>query len=285
MANAAPNSESWRQFMSRDDRIKVCIHIFGKLTGKLLHLRPVFLLHCLQAFFLTFFVSFALSRSRMRVVAYDMVSEQLLREKTSAFEARAFANSESRTDYLKRIAGGLSNVERQKQMDMAAPGHVAHPQTAAAVAALDEAAGVQVVGSEQSLEQQREEARKHISALGLFNTSTKSSSTADDNRVGDNLVNTSSNDGGWRLFMSREDRIKVCQHIMGKLASKFTTSFAWAYVYAVLYCCFNSFVSFPINCNCTHVATTIRCRSKPFARKLALSNHKRIRMRQVERTI
>lgn len=44
-----------------------------------------------------------------------MVPQQALREKTSAFESQAYQNADSRTDYLKRIAGGLSNVERQVQ--------------------------------------------------------------------------------------------------------------------------------------------------------------------------
>lgn len=42
-----------------------------------------------------------------------MVPEQALREKTSAFEAQAYSHADSHTDYLRRIAGSLSNVERQ----------------------------------------------------------------------------------------------------------------------------------------------------------------------------
>ena len=56
-----------------------------------------------------------------------MVPEQALRENTSAFECKAYANAESRTDYLKRIAGGLSNVERQVQAALASAS-IAHPE-------------------------------------------------------------------------------------------------------------------------------------------------------------
>ena len=42
-----------------------------------------------------------------------MVPETALREKTSAFEAQVFTHAESRPHYLRRIAQGLSNVERQ----------------------------------------------------------------------------------------------------------------------------------------------------------------------------
>ena len=44
-----------------------------------------------------------------------MVPQQSLKEMTSAFEMHAYTKAESRTDYLKRIAAGLSNVERQAQ--------------------------------------------------------------------------------------------------------------------------------------------------------------------------
>ncbi len=57
-----------------------------------------------------------------------MVPEQALREKTSAFESQAYTNAESRTDYLKRIAGGLSNVERQVQQATSANANMVHPQ-------------------------------------------------------------------------------------------------------------------------------------------------------------
>lgn len=42
-----------------------------------------------------------------------MVPEQALRNKTSSFEMQAYSHADNRTDYLRRIAGGLSNVERQ----------------------------------------------------------------------------------------------------------------------------------------------------------------------------
>lgn len=69
---------NWRDAMTREDRIKVCKHILEKLS-----------------------------------TYYQLVPEQALREKTSAFESQAYTRAESRSDYLRRIAGGLSNVERQ----------------------------------------------------------------------------------------------------------------------------------------------------------------------------
>lgn len=95
MANAAnvgaPDS-SWRDVMTREDRIKVCQHIMQKLS-----------------------------------TYYQMVPEQALREKTSAFESQAYTHAESRTDYLRRIAGGLSNVERQSNQQSVATASTNNP--------------------------------------------------------------------------------------------------------------------------------------------------------------
>lgn len=38
------------------------------------------------------------------------------------------------------------------------------------------------------------------------------------------MANPAASDAGWRHSMSREDRIKVCQHIMGKLSCTFASS-------------------------------------------------------------
>ncbi len=124
---------------------------------------------------------------------------------------------------MKRIAGGLSNVERhvqqavealasansgnnverQSQMAMTAPGHVVHPQAPVPVTAPGAAARVQVVGSEQSLEQQLEDVLRQISALELSSTSARSSSTAHDERVSDNV------DGKAPASRSSADRLRV----------------------------------------------------------------------------
>lgn len=42
---------------------------------------------------------------------YQMLSDESLRKKTSTFESQAYARAESRIDYLRQIAGGLSNLE------------------------------------------------------------------------------------------------------------------------------------------------------------------------------
>lgn len=48
-----------------------------------------------------------------------MLPNQVLREKTTAFESKEFQVAESRMDYLRRIAKGLSNVERWMQNNLA----------------------------------------------------------------------------------------------------------------------------------------------------------------------
>ena len=87
MATIASLDTDWRDAMTREDRIKVCQHIMQKLS--------------------TF---------------YQMVPEQTLREKTSAFESQAYTHAESRTDYLRRVAGGLSNFEREATANASASG-------------------------------------------------------------------------------------------------------------------------------------------------------------------
>lgn len=148
MANPAASDAGWRHSMSREDRIKVCQHIMGKLSctfasstlSLLLFARRqlrsfvfafesfqfaniVFSFRCglrlMQCISVSVYVALhfctLLFLFRPSAAYYQMVPQQALREKTSAFESQAYQNADSRTDYLKRIAGGLSNVERQVQ--------------------------------------------------------------------------------------------------------------------------------------------------------------------------
>lgn len=72
-----------------------------------------------------------------------MVPQQTLRDKALAFEFRAYTHAESRTDYLRRIAGGLSNVERQvgHQSNISIPPQPSTPVTPTPVPVANQGTG------------------------------------------------------------------------------------------------------------------------------------------------
>ena len=80
MSLVAPGDTDWRDMMTREDRIKVCQHIVTKLQA-----------------------------------IDETVDETQLRERASAMESELYSTAESRTDYLRRLAGKISLAEREAQ--------------------------------------------------------------------------------------------------------------------------------------------------------------------------
>lgn len=103
MAEPEPN---WRDRIPREERVKVCQHILGKL----------------QEF-------------------YSSTPEESLKEKTRSFESNSYSAATSRTDYLRKIANGIGQIENHTKQTQArqafavnlAQGNLANHQTQAAL--------------------------------------------------------------------------------------------------------------------------------------------------------
>lgn len=129
--------------------------------------------------------------------------KQALRMKTSEFESKAYTGAESKEDYLRRIARGLPEVERQvidqqKSSD---------ENSSAEGTACD----VEDIGSGGSSSASATSKKEDISVA--YDTSPVDSTSSSQNGG----VRSSSS---WRDSISSEDRIMVCRQIFRKIHSK-----------------------------------------------------------------